>query len=73
MADAKTRTAMTYSEHFSQSAADTDLPPGFVEFHKRNFCKHVQLAPHEFNGKSVLETGPDRGQTRRGAQVGTGL
>ena len=62
MADAKTRTAITYSEHFSQSAADTDLPPGFVEFHQRNFCKYFQLAPHEFNGKSVLETGAGPGK-----------
>lgn len=62
MVDAETRTAITYSEQFAQSAADTDLPPGFVEFHKRNFCKYFQLAPHEFNGKSVLETGAGPGK-----------
>ena len=62
MADAKTRTAITYSEQFSQSAANTELPPGFVEFHKRNFCKYFQLAPLEFDGRSVLETGAGPGK-----------
>ena len=62
MLDPKARTRITYSEQFSDSATETDLQPGFIAFHRRNFCKYFQLAPDEFRDKYVLETGAGPGK-----------
>lgn len=60
--DAHARTDAVYSDQFAESAVDPSLPQGFVEFHKQNFCKYFGLAPAEWYGKSVLETGAGPGK-----------
>jgi len=56
------RMDVVYSDQFSESAADPSLPPGFVTFHRSNFCTYFGLTPDEFRGRSVLETGAGPGK-----------
>lgn len=62
MVNPLSQTDITYTEHFLDSAAATDLPAGFVEFHRQNFCRYFQLTPDEFRGKSVLDSGAGPGK-----------
>lgn len=62
MLDSRSRTEITYAEQFADSAADPVLQPGFLEYHKQEFCKYFQLTPEEFQGKSVLDTGSGPGK-----------